>query len=114
MVHPLHILAIHLALVTRPGARWIALSYSANRFPFLPSYKSGISAEEYDSSLPADVIARGLPDPSKLWTLVEREPVPSAYGPKEGDLRDGVAQAAWKHWIYVLERTGEELKVQGM
>ncbi|KAF3043489.1 hypothetical protein E8E12_009632 [Didymella heteroderae] len=34
-VHPLHLMAIHLALVTKPGAKWIALSYTAERYPFL-------------------------------------------------------------------------------
>lgn len=34
-IHPLHILAIHLALLAKPGARWISLSYSEDRFPFL-------------------------------------------------------------------------------
>ncbi|KAF2828483.1 hypothetical protein CC86DRAFT_380416 [Ophiobolus disseminans] len=34
-VHPLHILAVHLALVSKPRAWWIALSYSGDRFPFV-------------------------------------------------------------------------------
>lgn len=34
-IHPLHILAIHMALLTKPRARWISLSYSEDRYPFL-------------------------------------------------------------------------------
>ncbi|KAJ4301923.1 hypothetical protein N0V90_004019 [Kalmusia sp. IMI 367209] len=34
-LHPLHIMAVHLALVTKPRARWVALSYSMDRYPFL-------------------------------------------------------------------------------
>lgn len=34
-IHPLHIMAIHMALLTKPGARWISLSYSEDRYPFL-------------------------------------------------------------------------------
>ncbi|KAF1956228.1 hypothetical protein CC80DRAFT_593699 [Byssothecium circinans] len=34
-IHPLHILAIHLAFIAKPGAKWIACSYSMDRFPFL-------------------------------------------------------------------------------
>jgi hypothetical protein len=35
-IHPLHIMAVHLALIAKPKARWISLSYSLDRFPFLP------------------------------------------------------------------------------
>lgn len=34
-IHPLHILAIHMALLTKPKARWISLSYSEDRYPFV-------------------------------------------------------------------------------
>jgi hypothetical protein len=34
-LHPLHVMAVHLALVTKPGGRWISLSYSMDRYPFL-------------------------------------------------------------------------------
>lgn len=34
-LHPLHIMAVNLALVTKPGGRWITLSYSMDRYPFL-------------------------------------------------------------------------------
>jgi hypothetical protein len=95
-IHPLHFLAIHLALVTRPGARWIALSFSRNRFPFLPSYSSDLDPEDWDSSLPLPIISQGFPDSSKLWKSISKELVPES-----------------KHWIYVLERTDEDLKVRG-
>jgi hypothetical protein len=95
-VHSLNILAIHLALVARPGAKWIALSLSRNRFPFLSSYKLDLGSGEYNNSVPSKVIDRGLPDPSRLWTTICKKLVPMS-----------------GHWIYVLERTSEELKVRG-
>ena len=92
-VHPVHILAIHLALVAKPKARWIALSYSNERFPFLertldegtaPSSMAKLASElasaeldGFDSELdddldniPQDMINKGLPDPNTLWRLV--------------------------------------------
>jgi hypothetical protein len=92
-VHPIHILAIHLALVAKPKARWIALSYSNERFPFLdrtldegtaPSSMAELASElastelgGFDSELdddlddiPQDMIDKGLPDPKALWKLV--------------------------------------------
>lgn len=95
-IHPLHILAIHLALLSRPGAKWIALSFSRNRFPFLPSYQSELGPDDYDNTMPPQLIARGLPDSAKLWSLVSKEPIADS-----------------NHWIYVMERTNEELKVRG-
>lgn len=92
-VHPIHILAIDLALVAKPKARWIALSYSNDRFPFLdctldegtvPNSIAELASElasaeldgfddELDDDLddiPKDMIDKGLPDPKTLWRPV--------------------------------------------
>ncbi|PVI08427.1 hypothetical protein DM02DRAFT_470671, partial [Periconia macrospinosa] len=97
LVHPLHILAVHLALVTKPGGRWIALSYSMDRYPFLDSSASDTIADDSE-----------LPNPSRLWKLVgkfEMEP--------EIQISGADASQAHKpkvlHWVYVLERTNVEL-----
>jgi len=90
-VHPLHILAIHLAAVVKPKARWIALSYSQDRYPFLnrsttegtastSAVDSAIAeldgfADELDDDLdniPREMVESGFPDPSILWTLKEK------------------------------------------
>jgi hypothetical protein len=91
-VHPIHILAIHLALIAKPKARWVALSYSNERFPFLdrtPSEGTArnpladlayeLASAELDAfdgeldddldDIPQDMIDSGLPDPSTLWML---------------------------------------------
>ncbi|KAF2120811.1 hypothetical protein BDV96DRAFT_641465 [Lophiotrema nucula] len=49
-IHPLHILAIHMALLARPKARWVALSYFADRYPFLHQH---LSAKPNSSPKPA-------------------------------------------------------------
>jgi hypothetical protein len=67
-VHPLHIIAIHLALVTRPGARWIALSYSNDRFPFVDGLYSS------RPNLP------GFPDTGTLWKLLDNSEVENEKG----------------------------------
>ncbi|CAI6248958.1 unnamed protein product [Periconia digitata] len=83
-VHPLHLVAIHLALVTKPGGRWISLSYSDNRYPFLD--ESGLEnsiSDPMPTQNSKDMTSRRivddrtlaaagneLPNPSRLWKLV--------------------------------------------
>jgi EEF1A lysine methyltransferase 4 len=113
-VHPLHLLGTHLALLTPPGARWIALSYSEQRFPFLQGshYAPKISMGEYDFTIPKEVLAKGFPDPSKLWRLLSKEPIPPMYSASKPD-EDGVHRPPSRHWVYIMERTNVELKVRG-
>jgi hypothetical protein len=102
-IHPLHILAVHLALVTKPGARWIAFSYSDDRFPF---------ADGLYSSRPH---ISGFPDTGTLWKLLDKHEVES----KEQTATD-VGQAGTltykpkvSHWVYVLQRTETPLFLRG-
>ncbi|OAL50300.1 hypothetical protein IQ07DRAFT_423414 [Pyrenochaeta sp. DS3sAY3a] len=102
-VHPLNVLAVHLALVAKPGARWIALSYSDDRFPFL-------------NELPRDsTLYNSFPDPSSLWTLVDKradeasEPDTPAKNPN-GAI---VHKAKVFNYLYILERTKVPLFVRG-
>lgn len=102
-IHPLHILAVHLALVTKPGARWIAVSYSNDRFPF---------ADGLYSSRPH---LPGFPDTGLLWKLVEKleiggEEEPEPYVSAAGTVAH---QPKVVHWVYVLQRTEIPLHVRG-
>ncbi|KAF2417252.1 hypothetical protein EJ08DRAFT_83657 [Tothia fuscella] len=101
LVHPVIVLALHLALVTPPGARWISLSYSAARFPC-------ISDPDHDVDL-LDMRARGLPLPSKFWTMVCKEPIEVM--DERSHKSDQVHRPAVFNWLYVLERTENILKV---
>lgn len=112
-VHPLHVLGLNLALLSRTGARWIALSYSEQRFPFLhgKGYQPRTSDGQYDNSLPKTLIDQGFPDPGKLWFQIRKAAV-NAEGEDCRKGEDGVYRPEPKHWIYVLERTPVELRVR--
>jgi len=93
-VHPLQILAVHLALVTKPGARWIALSYTAERYPFL----EGEATETEDDG----TSHTGIPDPRLLWTVVDKQQIEA----KEEVSGGGVThRPKVYHWVYILQRT---------
>jgi hypothetical protein len=129
-IHPLNILAIHLALVAKPKARWISLSYSQDRYPFLEAASSvskgaipiqsqslaAIADEVQDDSdfdddldgIPQDVLDKGLPNPSKLWRLLSKHEIEVPEQPSStGNVTTHRPQVL--HWVYVLERT--EVKV---
>ncbi|KAF2651935.1 hypothetical protein K491DRAFT_605901 [Lophiostoma macrostomum CBS 122681] len=92
-IHPLSILAIHLALVTKPQARWISLSYSQDRYPFLEN---------------PPPFAHGPPNPSKLWRLLSKHEIEVSEEPTSNGAVT-THRPKVLHWVYVLERT--ELKV---
>ncbi|KAF2264482.1 hypothetical protein CC78DRAFT_533080 [Lojkania enalia] len=127
-IHPLHILAIHLALLAKPKARWISLSYSEDRYPFLhlplpgPSHSATASVsanveddfDELDDDLddiPQQVIDSGLPDPSSLWKLESKYEieVPQQIPPNGNP---ATHRPKILHWVYVLQRTDIELYVR--
>ncbi|OCL02513.1 hypothetical protein AOQ84DRAFT_180145 [Glonium stellatum] len=105
-IHPLHILALHLGLVTQPGGRWITFSYSNSRFPFLPS--SPLDSEDLEDAIPDELLMHGFPDPAELWTLERKEAVEA---PPEGGT-EVVHRPKVSHWLYVLVRTERELRMQ--
>jgi hypothetical protein len=102
-VHPLHVLAVHLALVTSPGARWVALSYSSDRFPFVDGLYSS------RPHLP------GFPDTGTLWKLLSKREVQSAEKEYTVDVHGDrvVHRPKTSHWVYVMERTAVPLFVRG-
>jgi hypothetical protein len=101
-IHPLHVLAVHLALVTKPGARWVALSYSDDRFPFVDGLYS---------SRPH---ITGFPDTGLLWKLLDKREV----GNKEEQVvhvsSTGTVTYRPKvsHWLYIMQRTEVPLTVR--
>ncbi|KAF2622189.1 hypothetical protein BU25DRAFT_495295 [Macroventuria anomochaeta] len=62
-VHPLELMAVHLALVTKPGARWLSLSYTSERYTFLEGEPTKTEEDGTGNT--------GIPDPRLLWTVVE-------------------------------------------
>ena len=102
-IHPLHIMAVHLALVTKPGARWITLSYSNDRFPFV----DGLYSSRPHLS--------GFPETGTLWKILDKRQVEK----EKEDLSNSSSSESVVHrpktynWVYVLERTEVLLSVRG-
>ncbi|KAF2018678.1 hypothetical protein BU24DRAFT_101967 [Aaosphaeria arxii CBS 175.79] len=106
-IHPLHILAIHLAFLAKPKARWLALSYSLDRFPFLqpPLKASGTGSSRTDDldDIPKNIIDNGLPDPALLWKLIKTHEIEV---PSEQPNQPKIS-----HLLYILQRTDVPLFV---
>lgn len=112
-VHPLHLLAVHLAALTTPRtARWIAISYSEDRFPFLPPFPQSHGSGMLDDG----VIKAGFPHPHQLWRLERKERVEINEGKAEeeetlSERRKRLSMPGYvhrprvSHWVYVLRRT---------
>ncbi|KAI7532532.1 hypothetical protein KC316_g16966, partial [Hortaea werneckii] len=112
-VHPLHLLAVHLAALTEPGkGRWVVVSYNEDRFPFF----SPFVATHAEGALREDILEAGFPDPKRLWTLVEKRqvkvPPPSPDGGMVTHARRVVHTPDVFHWVYVLARTDVELTIR--
>ncbi|KIW09092.1 uncharacterized protein PV09_00037 [Verruconis gallopava] len=102
-VHPLHILALNLAVISAPEARWISLSYSKERYPFLPTLFAPFP----------DPLPDGFPDPNRYWKLRRQKEIQTEQKIPE-NFRDTFAfvhRPVTSHYMYVLERTEEELAV---
>lgn len=98
-VDPLRLLALHLAALVRPGGRWLALSYSAARFPFL-SRGGGVPAEDA-VCLCAEGVAGCAVDADRYWEIEEVRTVEAPTGQE----REGVHAPAVMHYVYILQRT---------
>lgn len=97
-IHPLNVLAIHLALVTMPGARWINLSYSGDRLPFLARIFGP----------PVEPVPVGYPDPARFWKLVQKKEIQTNQNDDSG-AEHVVHRPTLSHFVYILERTTLQL-----
>lgn len=86
----LDVLAVHLALLVRPGGIWIVLSYSKRRFPSFQEVEEG------------DVDRLGV---DRFWSL--KGVVPVTVSPKKGgsEGETTVHTPEISHYLYVLRRT---------
>ncbi|KAF9696073.1 hypothetical protein EKO04_006194 [Ascochyta lentis] len=100
LVHPLHVMAVHLALVTKPGAKWIALSFSSERYSFLD--EKDVYVEEDGAT------DTGIPDSRLLWAVVGKYQIEAEQ--RENSNGNGVThRPKLYHWVYVLQRTSVPL-----
>jgi len=94
-IHPVCLLAIHLAALTKPGGAWIVLSYSETRFDCLVGEDGG--DEYFHKSKKVDMV----PDLALLWIVVMKQEMVS-----QVDWMDGtVHRPKIAHWLYILRRT---------
>jgi hypothetical protein len=102
-IHPLHVMAVHLALATKPGALWIALSYSNDRFPFV----DGLYSSRPHIS--------GFPDTGTLWKLLDKREVENTeqQSATANDVNTIIHRPKVSHWVYILQRTDVPLFVRG-
>jgi hypothetical protein len=102
-ISPLHILALNLAVVASPGARWLTLSYSKDRYPFL--------LKLFDPQ--HDKLPYGVPDPAWYWKLIRKHEIQTEQEVSER-FREHfgiVHRPTTSHYVYVLERTEVKLEV---
>jgi EEF1A lysine methyltransferase 4 len=94
-IHPVCLLATHLAALTKPGGTWIVLSYSETRFDCLVGGEGG---DEYFHE--SKKVGR-VPDPALLWIVVMKQEIISQVERVDGSVhRPKIA-----HWLYILTRT---------
>lgn len=94
-IHPVCLLAIHLAALTKPGGMWIALSYSETRFDCLYSLEGG---DDKYHELKRDGT---VPDPAILWSIFKKQEMISQLESSDGS----VHRPRISHWLYMLRRT---------
>jgi hypothetical protein len=99
-VHPLYILAVHLAFLAAHGCRWVVLSYSNARFSFWDEK----AEREMGFELPG-----GFIHPASLWRLIKHEKIEKSVETEE--TKPTVHRPPETLHMYILERTQVELNV---
>lgn len=95
--HPVALLSIHLAAVTKAGGTWVAFSYSTTRFDCLYEDNNGDFRKARQDKL--------VPNPALLWRMEMKQEVVV----QQGHFRDGVHRPQISHWLYILRRTNVKL-----
>lgn len=93
-VEPPCLMALHLALLTKPGATWICVSYSAERFSFL----------EEDLALPrSEVGPSGSVLPNDFWRVEKKQAIETSEN-FEAITESTVHKPKVYYWLYILKR----------
>jgi EEF1A lysine methyltransferase 4 len=115
-MHPVEALALNLASVTATGGRWIAISYSSDRFWFLDNNKIQSDRHMQEANnLASDIqtaednrqIQRTRQGPADFWRIEKKEQlVLNSVGPAPHDRSDLVVHRPQVYnWLYILVRT---------
>lgn len=125
-VHPLRLLALHLALLCPDqGSKWLVFSFSEQRFPFLednPTHFEGLP----EGPLSPEVVRAGFPDTRALWRMEGKWAMNVSRTDSEGDVAHGRGGGAERQegkegrvvykppevcWVYILVRTDVGVEV---
>ncbi len=98
-VHPIHLLALHMAYLTPCGGFWIALSYSDHRFPYWPPYPKSTD----EGLLLQEIVDAGFAHPGSLWRLQSHDKLDAPQTERKGD--HVVHEPRITHNLYVMVRT---------
>ena len=103
-LHPLDILGINLARLTNPGGRWLAISYSADRFPFLPTLPSTSSRASTSRTESTD---EEILTAARYWQLEKKEEIEIEVNaePSVSEGERPVFRPKEVNYLYVLVRT---------
>ncbi len=94
-IHPVCLLAIHLAALTKPGGTWIVLSYSETRFDCLVGEEGG------DEYFHESKRLGKVPDPALLWIVTAKEEMIAQVERIDGS----VHRPKIGNWLFILRRT---------
>lgn len=98
---PLDLLAFNLAVITRPGALWVVVSYSAERFS---SFEDQSPKQEIEHSPCGDHSNWQSFDPGILWNVVRKAEI----DPGSAEVEESptiVHRPKVTHSLYLLRRT---------
>ncbi|KAI9710945.1 MAG: hypothetical protein M1820_002382 [Bogoriella megaspora] len=110
LIDPMIVLALHLAAVTDEGGKWLAVSYSTDRFWFLENCSADAGSDlvlkgthEMEArSGPEDQTGNSL-DPKRFWRLESETNVDPEQSSEPRN--SGVHRPRIQHWVYTVTRT---------
>lgn len=100
-IHPLYLLAIHLAFLVPVGAQWLVWSYSNDRFPFLAPTTQTAEDAYWERALEQ----AGLVHPRRLWIPKEKRAIETCENTTDEAGSHQVHRPAVNHYMYLLIRT---------
>ncbi|KAI4599097.1 hypothetical protein KJ359_002054 [Pestalotiopsis sp. 9143b] len=112
--HPLHVISVNLAAMAKPATRWVCLSYSDDRFPFLGGGRGNGKSSNPADGVDGNLVRSGFPDPRALWRVEQKREIVAEDEEKPrggggGEARPYVHRPPTVHWLYTLVRTDQPL-----
>ncbi|KAK5192238.1 hypothetical protein LTR92_008185 [Exophiala xenobiotica] len=116
---PVEVLALHLAAITAAGGRWIAISYSGDRFGFLERDTHAEIETAGNDDISTAVVSHPVDGqvvgPATFWRLDKKEQLAipeSEVSTGRNKSTHTVHRPSIGHWLYVLTRTKASLATE--